>query len=91
MIVVVFWLGYQLFASIDTQIAAVRTAPAVTTPASPASSPDTVVAQPRPDRSLAQVAAAIGLKLLGLVALAYIGALVAARGAQLASASRGKS
>ena len=91
MIVAVFRLGYQLFASIDNQIAQVRTVAAVTTPPSDTDSetpaertPETVVAQPRPDSSLAQVAATIGLKLLGLVVLAYIGGLVATKGVQLA-------
>lgn len=97
MMVMVFWWGYRLLASIDTQIAQVRPAPAVTTPAtetpesrSETALPPTVVAQPRPDLTLGQVAATIGLKLLGLAILAYVGALVAAKGAQLARAERGR-
>ncbi len=97
MMVMVFWWAYQLLTSIDTQIAQVRATPAVTTPAVPGPpsgsetpAPQTVVAQPRPGFTLAQVAAAIGLKLVGLAALAYIGALVAAKGAQLVSAVPGR-
>ena len=80
--------------SIDTQIAQIRTAPAVTTPASApdsaaglALSPETAVAQPRPGLSLGQAAATIILKLVGLIVLAYVSALVAAKGAQLAGSS----
>ena len=93
----VFWWGYQLLSTVDTQIAQVRTAPPVTTPAADASeppsqsvSPDIVVAQPRPGLSLGQATAIIILKLVGLLVLAYISALVAAKGAQLAGASQRK-
>lgn len=94
MLGVVFWWGYQFLGSIDTQIAQVRTTPAVTTPAAESTegdlqltSPETVVAQPRPGLSLGQVAVMIGLKLVGLIVLAYVSALVAAKGAQLAGSS----
>ncbi len=95
MMVAAFWWGYQLVDGIEAQIAQVSTAPAIATPASEAvpspSEPlpaETVVAQPQSDLTLGQTAAVIGLKLLGLAVLAYIGALVASRGAGLTQVRR---
>jgi len=95
MMVAAFWWGYQLIDGIEAQISQVSHKPAVATPASEAvssSSPTlqakAVVARPQSDLTLGQTAAVIGLKLLGLAVLAYIGALVASRGAGLTQVRR---
>ena len=95
MMVAVFWWGYQLIDGIEAQISQVSPRPAVATPASeavgsssPALQSAPVAAQPQSDLTLGQTAAVIGLKLLGLAVLAYIGALVASRGAGLTQVRR---
>ena len=52
---------------------------------------EVVVATPGAGPTLAEVAATIALKMLGLLVLGWLGALVAAKGAHLAGAYRGKS
>lgn len=49
-----------------------------------------VVAEPYDGPTIADVGITIGLKMLGLLVLGWLGALVASRGAQFAGAHRGK-
>ncbi len=49
-----------------------------------------VVAKPNTGPTFADVGITIGLKMLGLLVLGWLGALVASKGAQLAGAHRGK-
>jgi len=51
---------------------------------------DVVVATPNKGPTIADVGITIGLKMLGLLVLGWLGALVASKGAQLAGAHRGK-
>ncbi len=50
----------------------------------------TVLATPHQGPTIADVGVAVGLKMLGLLVLGWLGALVASKGAQLAGAHRGK-
>jgi len=52
---------------------------------------EVVTARPGAGPTIAEVAATITLKMLGLLILGWLGALVAAKGAHLAAAYRGKS
>lgn len=49
-----------------------------------------VVATPNEGPTVADVGLTVGLKMLGLLVLGWLGALVASKGAQLAGAHRGK-
>lgn len=49
-----------------------------------------VVATPYQGPTIADVGITVGLKMIGLLVLGWLGALVASRGAQLAGAHRGK-
>lgn len=51
---------------------------------------DVVVATPNAGPTIAEVGITMGLKMLGLLVLGWLGALVASKGAQLAGAHRGK-
>jgi hypothetical protein len=107
MIVMVFFLTYRLFTNIDEEIGRVQTVaprpaphpqppapnpqPGTKTPAPPPTPADAPkIAQPH-GPSVVQVAAVLALKILALLLLALCGSLVAAKGAQLAGAYRGKS
>ena len=89
MLVSVFTLSYRLFSSIDQQIGQAR----VTAPAAQGASPSSAPAR-QPDgsaaRTLAQVAAQIGLKLAVLFVMGYAASLVATKGAQLLAAHRAR-
>ncbi len=90
MIIMVFVWAYALFSNIDTEITQTPTQPAVTSPAAapdteaPAATPPAVtVAAPSSGPSLAQTAAALGLKLIFLAVMAWAGALVAGKGVEM--------
>jgi hypothetical protein len=99
MIVLVFSWTYRLFSSVDQQIAQVKPAPAVASPAvsgqGNAKSAETgksagvVVASPHAGPTLAQVSVVLALKLLAMFVLGWTASLVAARGAALATGRRG--
>ncbi|MEA3401244.1 MAG: hypothetical protein U9R79_08415 [Armatimonadota bacterium] len=56
----------------------------------PGATSASVVATPHQGPTIADVGVTIGLKMLGLLVLGWLGALVASKGAQLAGAHRGK-
>ncbi|MBC7287758.1 MAG: hypothetical protein H5T86_06880 [Armatimonadetes bacterium] len=99
LLVSVFLTAKNVFASIDSQLAAVRPQRPVkssadgskqpTTPPAPQSTqrkPDSHSATVRPGGpTVANVAASIALKLFGLLVLGWIAAMIAARGAALAT------
>jgi hypothetical protein len=51
---------------------------------------DVVAATPNQGPTIGEVGATVGLKMIGLLVLGWLGALVASKGAQLAGAHRGK-
>ncbi len=87
LLVVVFVWAYQLFDRVDEYIDSAAPAQVAQNP-----NQDGNVAPPPapapPSRTLAQVAAIIGLKLLAVFALGYCASLVAGRGAGLVAAHR---
>ena len=106
MIILVFTWVRDVFETVDTQVQEVRTARAETEAATQqaqaeavaeaemagteATEGDVVVATPNQGPTIADVGITIGLKMLGLLVLGWLGALVASKGAQLAGAHRGK-
>jgi hypothetical protein len=89
MLIGVFRLSSDLFDSIDEEIGRARApAPATANPGQEPAKP----AQPAPTEgpTLAQVGAAIGLKLAVLLVMGYAGSLVATKGAQLLAAHRAR-
>lgn len=106
MIVLVFTWVRDVFDDVDTQIQQVRSArieaeaaearaqaeAAAEAEASgdDAAAGDVVVATPNRGPTIGDVGITVGLKMLGLLVLGWLGALVASKGAQLAGAHRGK-
>ncbi len=92
LMVFVFNQAYIMFQGIDAQVSQVTPATPVATPSSP--EPDqgqtVVVATPDTGPSLGEVAASLGLKLLGLLVLGWIAALIATKGIQMATTSGGQ-
>ncbi len=103
MIVMVFGWVRGVFEGVDDQVQQIRTARvqaaaqaaadvAVADAANPGAEPpaQAVVATPNQGPTIADVGLTVGLKMLGLLVLGWLGALVASKGAQLAGAHRGK-
>lgn len=104
MIVMVFTWVRGVFDDVDAQVQQVRSARIQAEAASAAAQAeaatdsadddgtavDVVVATPNKGPTIADVGLTIGLKMLGLLVLGWLGALVASKGAQLAGAHRGK-
>lgn len=98
MIIVVFTWVREIFDDVDTQVQQVRSARtefevASTDEAAVVQSEaedDVVVATPYQGPTIGDVGISVGLKMLGLLVLGWLGALVASKGAQLAGAHRGK-
>lgn len=106
MIVLVFTWVRDVFDDVDTQIQQVRSARIEAAAAEAraqaeaaaeaeasgddAAAGDVVVATPNQGPTIAEVGISMGLKMIGLLVLGWLGALVASRGAQLAGAHRGK-
>ena len=94
MIIWTFTMVRGIFDGIDEQMLEVRAASqqAAANAADQAEAdPDAVTVSPGQGPSFAYVGATIGLQMLGLLVLGWLGALVAAKGAHLAGAYRGKS
>ena len=85
MIVVVFTMVRGVFDGVDQQMAAVRVASAQAS-----QSTDTITATPGTGPTFSEVGITVGLKMLGLLVLGWLGALVSSKGAQLAGAYGGK-
>ena len=85
MIVVVFTMVRGVFDGVDQQMAAVRLASAQAAQAT-----DAVTATPGAGPTFSEVGITVGLKMLGLLVLGWLGALVSSKGAQLAGAYGGK-
>ncbi|MFQ6130697.1 MAG: hypothetical protein ACE5R4_01535 [Armatimonadota bacterium] len=88
LLVLVFFWAYQLFNNIEQHIDTVA-------PTQVASSSEGSDSPPNPGhaasgRTLAQVAAIIGLKIAAIFALGYCASLVAGKGIQMTAAHRGK-
>ncbi len=81
MIIVVFTMVRGVFDGVDQQMAAVRMASAQSSAAA-----DTVTATPGAGPTFSEVGITVGLKMLGLLVLGWLGALVSSKGAQLAGA-----
>ncbi|MFP4250272.1 MAG: hypothetical protein ACLFU7_11480 [Armatimonadota bacterium] len=101
MIILVFTWVRDVFDTVDTEVQQVRSArvqaeaagaeaAAEAEAAGEAESEDVVIATPNEGPTIADVGITIGLKMLGLLVLGWLGALVASKGAQLAGAHRGK-
>ncbi|MFO8080732.1 MAG: hypothetical protein R6V07_10525 [Armatimonadota bacterium] len=102
MIILVFTWVRDVFDTVDTQVQQVRTARVQAEAAGAEAAAeaqaagdevaeeDVVVATPYEGPTIADVGITVGLKILGLLVLGWLGALVASRGAQLAGAHRGK-
>ncbi|MFW5868546.1 MAG: hypothetical protein ACOCX2_12055 [Armatimonadota bacterium] len=104
MIVIVFTWVRDVFDSVDTQVQEVRVARTQAEMAAAEAQAeaelagetmsdedeDVVVATPNEGPTIGDVGITIGLKMLGLLILGWLGALVASKGAQLAGAHRGK-
>jgi len=99
MIVMVFGWVRGIFEGVDAQVQEVRSARSAAAvaqmeaqDAAAASTDDDapVVATPYQGPTVADVGVTVGLKMIGLLVLGWLGALVAGRGAQLAGAHRGK-
>ena len=91
MIVLVFAWTYRLFGTIDSSFTQVSNTAPVTNPAVTAATatpgpvpPEVTVVSPSPGPSVLDLLAAFGLKLVVLALMAWVGALVAARGADMA-------
>ena len=91
MIVLVFAWTYRLFGTIDSSFTQVSNTAPVTNPAVTAATttpgpvpPELTVASPSPGPSVLDLLAAFGLRLVVLALMAWVGALVAARGADMA-------
>ncbi len=87
LIVKVFGWAHEVFSGIDGQLAAVQVTAPVKSPQSPEGvqqSTNNASLTGEPGKgSLATVAAAIALKLLGLLVMGWLGAMIAARGASM--------
>ncbi|MCD6362189.1 MAG: hypothetical protein J7M38_15125, partial [Armatimonadetes bacterium] len=81
------------FDGVDEQIQQVRleSQQAAETAQAAGADSEAVTVAPGQGPSFAYVGATIGLQMLGLLVLGWLGALVAAKGAHLAGAYRGKS
>lgn len=102
MIILVFTWVRDVFDTVDTQVQQVRTARVQAEAAGAEAAAeaqaagdevaeeDVVVATPYEGPTIADVGITVGLKIIGLLVLGWLGALVASRGAQLAGAHRGK-
>lgn len=103
MIIMVFGWVRGIFDGVDAQVQEVRAArtaaaraqmeaeeAAATSSDGDAEGDTAVVATPYEGPTVTEVGVTIGLKMLGLLVLGWLGALVAGRGAQLAAAHRGK-
>jgi len=106
MIVLVFTWVRDVFDGVDTQVQQVRAARTQAEMAAAEAAADAqaeaslsgeagagqdaVVATPNKGPTIGDVGITIGLKMLGLLVLGWLGALVASKGAQLAGAHRGK-
>ena len=100
MIILVFTWVRGVFEGVDEQVQQVRQArvQAETLAAERAAelaeagveAEEEVVATPYQGPTIADVGITVGLKMIGLLVLGWLGALVASRGAQLAGAHRGK-
>ena len=104
MIILVFTWVRGVFDDVDAQIQQVRTARVAAEAAQAEAqaqaadagddtdqpAEDAVVATPNKGPTIADVGITVGLKMLGLLVLGWLGALVASKGAQLAGAHRGK-
>lgn len=99
MIIMVFGWVRGIFDGVDAEVQKVRAARTAAARAqmeaqeadATASDGDAaVVATPYEGPTVTDVGVTIGLKMLGLLVLGWLGALVAGRGAQLAAAHRGK-
>ncbi len=91
MIVVVFTMVRGVFDGVDQQMAAVRVASAQAAQAAQGTqATDTITATPGAGPTFSEVGITIGLKMLGLLTLGWLGALVSSKGAQLAGAYGGK-
>ena len=77
-------------AAAEREAQAATDAAAEAHPEGPASAEQVVVATPNEGPTIADVGLTVGLKMLGLLVLGWLGALVASKGAQLAGAHRGK-
>jgi len=77
-------------AAVQHEAQAAADAAAEVNPEDPAPAGQVVVATPNEGPTIADVGLAVGLKMLGLLVLGWLGALVASKGAQLAGAHRGK-
>jgi len=100
MIVLVFTWVRDIFDGVDAQVQEVRSARIQAEMAAAAAQAEArnedaeggevVVATPNQGPTIADVGVTVGLKILGLLVLGWLGALVASKGAQLAGAHRGK-
>jgi len=99
MIIMVFTWVRGVFDGVDAQIQQVRQASdaaaaaqveAQATAEEAGLDPGAVVVSPHEGPTIADVGMTVGLKMLGLLVLGWLGALVASKGAQLAGAHRGK-
>jgi len=91
MIIWTFAMVQGIFQGIDEQMLAVRTAsPQAATASGESEGTKSVTVAPGQGPSFASVGMTIGLQMLGLLVLGWLGALVAARGAHLAGACRGR-
>lgn len=100
LLVQVFFWAHEVYQSIDTGIAVAQVSSpphsSATKAQSPAGRPVQAEDEPGPvvahpgGKPLSMVAAALALKLLGLLVLGAVATLIAGRGAALAGAHRGK-
>ncbi|NLO05785.1 MAG: hypothetical protein GX131_08135 [candidate division WS1 bacterium] len=95
MIIMVFTWVREVFEGVDAQVQEVRTAQAQAAETTVAvqenvGGDEVVVATPYQGPTVVDVGVIVGLKMLGLLVLGWLGALVAAKGAQLSAAHRGK-
>lgn len=94
MVVMVFTWVRGVFEGVDDQVQEVRTAremaAAQAEETAETDNGEPVVATPHQGPTIADVGITVGLKMLGLLVLGWLGALVASKGAQLAGAHRGK-
>ncbi len=97
MIIMVFTWVRGVFENVDNQVEQAREARAEMAAAEAEAAEvaedadeEVVVVAPQAGPTIADVGITIGLKMLGLLVLGWLGALVASRGAQLAAAHRGK-
>jgi len=102
MIVMVFGWVRGVFDDVDAEVQKVRSARVAaesaaaeaearaTAESEDGATGDVVVATPNKGPTIAELGLTVGLRMLGLLVLGWLGALVASKGAQLAGAHRGK-